>query len=329
MMNTTDTTVVAKAEHQHSTEFLIRRGIRATLNYTLLTLLSFFFLFPLIFMLVSAFKTNEDQITKDVAGLQAFVPYPLKIQPPVIRLDEMDVEIREEYTGLGLQNFFDVFRRMNFGRFMFNSVYISGVTVVLGLVVNSMAAYALARLKWKGRNLTLAIIVALLIIPFEAVAVPLMLLTTKLPWLDGTIGWHNSFRVQIVPFVADAFSIFLFYQFFIGLPKDLEEAAIVDGADRFRIYWQIIVPLSRPVFATVAILKFLQYWGSYLWPLMVIQLPEYRPLTVAMQEFFGQYPRLWGDTLAFASMITVPVLIVFALFQKWFVQSIASAGVKG
>lgn len=313
----------------HSTEYLARKGVRTTVNYVVMSIIAFFFLFPLIFMLVSAVKTNEDQITNDVAGLRAFIPYPLKFQPYVPELDQADVEVREQYTGIGLQNFFDVFGRMQFGRFLVNSIFISGSTVVLGLLVNSMAAYSLARLKWKGRNIVLAVIVALLIIPFEAVAVPLMLLTTKLPWFDGTIGWHNTYHVQIIPFIADAFSIFLFYQFFIGLPKDLEEAAIVDGADRLLIYWQIIIPLSRPVIATVAILKFLQYWGSYLWPLMVIQLPNYRPLTVAMQEFFGQYPRLWGDTLAFASMITIPVLIVFALFQKWFVQSVASSGVKG
>jgi multiple sugar transport system permease protein len=313
----------------HSTGFLIRRAIRSLLNHTVMILLAIFFMFPIVFMLVSSIKTDEDQITSDVAGIEAFVPYPVEFQPIVEDLDRQPVEVREEHAGLGLQNFHDVFQRMDFGRFMFNSIFISGVTVMLGLLVNSMAAYALSRLRWKGRALVLAIVVALIIIPFEAVAVPLMLFTTKLPWIDGTIGWHNTYHIQIIPFVADAMSIFLFYQFFIGLPKDLEEAAMVDGASRFRMYFQIIVPLSRPVFATVAILKFLQYWGSYLWPLMVVQIPEVRPLTVAMTEFFGQYPRLWGDTLAFTSMITIPVLLVFMLFQKWFVQSVASTGVKG
>ena len=134
--------------------------------------------------------------------------------------------------------------------------------------------------------------------------------------------------MQVIPFVADAFSIYLFYQFFVGMSKDLE-AAIVDGASRLRIYWDIILPNSKPVLATVAILKFMWLWGSYLWPLMVIRLPEYRPLTVAMQEFFGQFPRLWGDTLAFATMITLPVLVVFLSFQKWFIGSVATTGVKG
>jgi multiple sugar transport system permease protein len=264
-------------------------------------------MFPIVFMLVTSVKTNETQVLRDVSGLEAFVPY----------------------GELGLQNYQDVFDRAPFGRYMLNSVFIVGVMVILGLVFNSMAAYALARLRWRFRGLVLSVIIALIIIPFEAVAVPLLLLVNNLPWFGGESTWLDSYHVQIIPFIADAFSIFLFYQFFIGLPKDLEEAALVDGASRFRIYWNIIVPLSRPVFATVAILQFLFHWGDYLWPLMVTRGETYRPLMVGMQQFFGQYPRLWGDIMAFASMITVPVLIVFLLFQKWFVQSVATTGVKG
>jgi len=313
----------------HGLPYRFRKTAKAILNYTVMTLLACFFAFPLVFMMVSATKTNETQITSDVGGLRAFVPYPLRFVPPVDRLDDAPAEIRNAYTGLGPQNFFDVFRRMPFGRFLWNSILVTTTTVGLGLLVNSIAAYPLARLKWKGRNVVLAAIVALIIIPFEAVAIPLMLLTTRLPRPGGGIGWHDTYIVQIIPFVADAFSIYLFYQFFIGIPKDLDEAAIMDGASRLRIYWNIIVPNSRPVFATVAILKFLWVWGSYLWPLLVIRLPEYRPLTVAMQEFFGQYPRLWGDTLAFATMTTLPVLILFLAFQRWFIRSVAATGIKG
>ncbi|MGB9872659.1 MAG: carbohydrate ABC transporter permease [Anaerolineae bacterium] len=309
-------------------QYRFRKTAKTFLIYTLMILLACFFAFPLVFMGVSAIKTNETQITSDVGGWRAFVPYPLKILPPVSRLDDASAEIRDAYTGLGPQNFFDVFRRMPFGRFMLNSILVTTMTVGLGLLVNSMAAYPLARLRWKGRSTMLAAIVALIIIPFEAVAIPLMLLTTRLPRPGGGIGWHDSYIVQIIPFVADAFSIYLFYQFFIGLPKELDEAALIDGASRLRIFWHIIVPNSRPVFATVAILKFLWIWGSYLWPLMVIRLPEYRPLTVAMQEFFGQYPRLWGDTLAFATMTTLPVLVLFLAFQRWFIRSVAATGIR-
>ena len=291
----------------YSVGYRIRRGLRAGWTYLAMSLLAIFFLFPIVFMLVSSVKNNETQVLTDMSTLYAFVP-------------------RGE---LGIQNYADVFDQLDFGQLMFNSVLIVGATVVLGLMVNSLMAYALARLRFTGRNLLLAGVVALIIIPFESVAVPLLLLVNRFPWFGGATSWLDSYHVQIVPFVADAFSIFLFYQFFIGLPKDLEEAALVDGAGLFRIFWRVVLPLSRPVFATVAILQFLTHWGDFLWPLMVTRGPEVRPLMIGMQQFFGLDPKIWGDIMAFASMITIPVLIVFLLFQKWFVQSVASTGIKG
>lgn len=291
----------------HSTEYRARKGIRSALNYLVMSLLAFFFIFPIWFMLVSSIKVDELQITADMSGLEAFVPY----------------------GELGLENYNDVFSQLEFGRMMFNSTFIMIVTVLLGLLINSMIAYALARLNFTGRGVVLGVIVALIIVPFEAIAIPLLLLVNNLPWFGGATTWLDSYHVQIIPFIADAFSIFLFYQFFINIPKELEEAALVDGASKLRIYWSIILPLSRPIFATVAILQALANWNRFMWPLMVTRGVDYRPLTVGMQTFFGQDPRIWGDLMAFASMITIPVLIVFLLFQKWFVQSVASTGIKG
>ena len=282
---------------------LIRKG----LDYLFMSLLAVFFLFPIVFMLVASFKSDETQVMRDMSTLYAFVP-------------------RGE---LGLQNYRDVFEQTSFDRLMLNSVFIVGTMVMGGLMVNSLTAYALARLRFRGRGLLLGVIVALIIIPFEAVAVPLLLLVNRFPWFGGATTWLDSYHVQIIPFIADAFSIFLFYQFFINIPKDLEEAALVDGAGLLRIFWNIVVPLSRPVFATVAILQFLSHWGDFLWPLMVTRGIEYRPLTVGMQQYFGLDPKIWGDIMAFGAMITIPVLVVFLLFQKWFVQSVASTGIKG
>jgi multiple sugar transport system permease protein len=291
----------------HGIGYRLRKALRLALDYLLMGALAFFFLFPLVFMLVSSIKNREMRVTGDMSTLYAFIPR----------------------GDLGFQNYFDVFSQLNFGRLMFNSVFIVTTMVVLGLAINSLIAYALARLEFKGREAILSIIVALIIVPFQAVAVPLLLLVNNLPWFDGSTTWLDTYHVQIIPFIADAFSIFLFYQFFIGLPKDLEEAALVDGASRLRIFWSIVLPLSRPVFATVAILQFLTHWGDFLWPLMVTRGERVRPLTIGMQSFFGQDPRLWGDLMAFAAMITVPVLIVFLMFQKWFVQSVATSGIKG
>jgi len=291
----------------HGTGYRIRKGFRSALKYLVMTLLAFFFIFPIWFMLVSSIKTDELQITADMSKLSAFIPY----------------------GELGLGNYYEVFEQMEFGRMMFNSTFMLLVTVLLGLLVNSLIAYALARLNYTGRGVVLGVILALLIVPFEAIAIPLLLLVNILPWFGGATSWLDSYHVQIIPFIADAFSIFLFYQFFINIPKELEEAALVDGASKFRIYWSIILPLSKPIFATVAILQALANWNRFMWPLMVTRGVDYRPLTVGMQTFFGQDPRIWGDLLAFASMITIPVLIIFLIFQKWFVQSVASTGIKG
>jgi multiple sugar transport system permease protein len=294
-------------ESPYSFEYRLRKFIRLALNYLLMSVIGFFFLFPIIFMLISSIKNSEMQVTTDMSTLYAFLPR----------------------GDLGFQNYRDVFQQTNFGQLMFNSVFIVGTMVALGLIVNSLIAYALARLEYKGRETILAIIVALIIIPFQSVAVPLLLLVNNLPWFDGSTTWLDTYHVQIIPFIADAFSIYLFHQFFLGIPKELEEAALVDGASRLRIFWNIVLPLSKPVFATVAILQFLTHWGDFLWPLMVTRGGDVRPLTIGMQAFFGQDPRLWGDIMAFASMITVPVLIVFLIFQKWFVQSVATSGIKG
>ena len=280
--------------------FKFRKKLSMILSYSLLIVVALFFLFPIVFMFVSSIKNNETQIIRDMSSISAFIPY----------------------GDLGLKNYFDVFRQMPFARFMFNSVFIVGSTVLTGLVLNSMIAYALARLRFKGRGFILSFIIALIIIPTEVVVIPLLLMVNR-------IGWLDSYQVQIVPFIVDAFSIFLFYQFFVGLPKSLDEAAKIDGANPFQVYWKIIVPLSKPVFATVAILQFLFRWGDFLWPLMVTRGYEYRPLPVAIQQFFSQDPKVWGDIFAFASMVTIPSLIIFLLFQKWFIRSVASSGIKG
>jgi len=280
--------------------YRINRLRQYIFNYILLIVLAFFFLFPLVFMIVASFKNNEMQIIRDMGNIGAFIPY----------------------GDLGLKNYTDVFRQMPFWRFMFNSVFIVTATVFAGLFINSMIAYALSRLKFRGQRIILSFIIALIIIPAESVVIPLLLIVNRFGWLD-------TYHVQIIPFIADPFSIFLFYQFFTGLPRALDEAALIDGAGPLQVYWKVIIPLSKPVFATVAILQFLFRWGEFLWPLMVTRGYEHRPLTVAIQQFFSQDPKVWGDIFAFAAMVTIPALILFLLFQKWFIHSVASTGIKG
>lgn len=282
------------------------RRARLTL-YAVHGLLAAFFLLPLVFMFVSAFKTDEAQLLRDMNSLAAFAPV----------------------GELGLGNFAEVMRNTPFVSAFVNSLLVVGVTVVLGILVNSMLAYALARLRFAGRNLLLAVVIALIIVPFEAIAVPLLLLVNELPWFAGPRGWLDSYHVQVIPFIGHAFSVYLFYQFFIAMPKDLEEAALMDGASRWRIYWSIVMPLSKPVIATVAVLQFLARWGDLLWPVMVVRGDTFATLPLAMQTFFGQFPRQWGQVMAFAAMATLPTLAVFLVFQRWFVKSAISSAIKG
>ncbi len=283
----------------------VRRHLILVIDYSIMIGLAMFFLFPIVFMVVSSFKP-EKVIFDDLKTITwAFIPH--------------------EVT---FENFTSVFRRVPFGRFMFNSTFIVLATVSAGLVVNSMIAFALARLRWKGKTVVLSLVIALSIVPLDAIVVPLLVLVNEFPWIDGSIGWLDTLHVQIIPFIADAFSIFLFYQFFIGIPRDFDEAATIDGGSPFAVYRRIVVPLSRPVFATVAILQALFLWSSYLWPLLATRGEASRPLTVGITSFYGQDVK-WAQILAFASMITIPVLILFLLFQKWFVQSVAATGLKG
>ncbi|MFQ5940037.1 MAG: carbohydrate ABC transporter permease [Alphaproteobacteria bacterium] len=268
----------------------------AAMGFTALLLLA-----PLIVMLSTSFKPNEFRIMADFGSLAAFWPG----EP-------------------GLDNYIQVLTDPNspFLRFMLNTVLIVASIVVLGIFVNSMTAFALARLVFPARGLLVAVTVALIIIPVESLAIPMLLMVNR-------VGWVDSYHVQIVPFIAHPFSIFLFYQFFSQLPKDLDDAARVDGASPFQIYWRVIMPLSLPVIATVAILQSLEYWNSFLWPLMVTRGTEFRPLSVAMAQFFGRDPKVWGDIMAFSVMTSLPILIAYFAFQRWFIQSVVGSAIKG
>lgn len=283
-------------------------GWRGTLLIIIKIVLSLIFGLPLVFMIVSSFKPDV-QIFADLGGFQAFLPV----------------------GELTLDNFTGVFERVPLGQFMFNSILISVITVAVGIVINSLAAFALARMRMPGAKWLLGAILATLIVPFEVMALPMLWWVNQLPYFDGTEivqGMLNTYTVQIVPFLANAFSIFLFYQFFSSIPKELDEAALMDGAGWFRIYRTIVMPLAGPAIATAAILTFLPAWNQYLWPLMVTQSEEIRPVMVGI-GYFKQFNVAWGQIMAYSTIITVPVLALFIAFQRAFVNSIASSGVKG
>ena len=286
------------------------------LQYGLAIFFMLLFCLPLLFMISSSLK-DPQAIFADVKSWKAFFPVG-------------DINF-DQYVG--------VFERLPMAQFVFNSLFVSGVVVIAGLFVNSLAAFAIARLRFRGQNTLLVFLIATLVIPFETIAMPLLVLVNSLPrlsWEDGsveiTIGWLNTYLVQIMPFIAGGFSIFLFVQYFKTLPKELDEAAIIDGASYFSIYWRIIVPLAGPAFATSAILSFLAIWNAYLWPVMVVQTESLRPVQVGLDYFWASTSEegtQWGQIMAYSTLITLPILIIFVIFQRAFVASVASSGVKG
>jgi multiple sugar transport system permease protein len=268
------------------------------LVYAGLLLLGLLFISPIVFMLAGSLKPDA-RVLLEAGEWRAFWP-----------------------AEMSLQNYRDVFTRVDFARFLWNSVFINGAIVGLGLLVNALAGYAFARLAWRGRDLMLSLVLAVMIIPIEAIAVPLF-------YLVSLFGWRDTYLVQILPFIANAFSIYLFYTYFIGMPRELEEAARIDGAGVLRTFFSIILPNAKAVFASVAILTFLTQWGAFLWPLMVTSSESVRPLPLAIATFHGLPPLQWGDIFAFGMMMVLPVLLIFLLFQPWFVRGVAASGVKG
>lgn len=268
-------------------------------DYTVMSVAAILMFAPIYYLVIGSLKPS-DQVLNGFAG---FLPVNLSFDNYIAMFNALG----SDATGY-------------FWRFFLNSFVISFVIVVAGLVVNSMAGYAFARLNWVGRDKVFILIIVLIIVPFESIAIPLL-------WLLS--GQRDMLIVQIIPFIANAFSVFLFYTFFLNIPKSLEEAARLDGLGSWGVFSRIVVPISKPAFATVAILTFLSSWGQFLWPLLMTSDPTVRPLPLEMSVFSAQQPPDWGQVFAFGTLLVLPILIVFLIFQRYFVQSVAGSAVKG
>ncbi|MER6125427.1 carbohydrate ABC transporter permease [Streptomyces sp. NPDC001795] len=276
-----------------------RAPLRRFADYAVLGVLAFVFVLPVLYLFLGSFKPSDEVLN----GLSGFLPTHLTLDNYTHVLSSLD----SDSTGY-------------FRRFMGVSLLVAFVVVTGGLFVNSMAAYGLSRLKWRGREAVFTLVLLLMLVPFESVAVPLFYLFND---------QRNTLYIQAIPFIANAFSVYQFHTFFRKIPPSIEEAARLDGAGPWRTFFAIIVPMSKPVFASVAILTFLTQWGSFLWPVLMVSDPSVRPLPLEMSVFQGQQPPDWGQILAFGVLLVLPVLVVFAFFQRWFVQGVASSAVKG
>ncbi|ULJ72630.1 carbohydrate ABC transporter permease [Rhizobium gallicum] len=257
---------------------------------------------PLFMLVIASLKDDRFQILADMGSFRAFW-----VSNPTL----------SNYAEVG-----NLSGELAFGRYLLNSLIILASTVSAGLIVNSMAGFVLAWGSLRGRAFILSLVIALYVIPQESIIMPLVIMVSR-------AGMTDTFAVQIVPWIASPLYIYLFYQFFAQLPKELVEAAQVDGASVFRIYRSIFLPLSLPALATVSILMGIETWNQYLWPILVTQTDYARPIAVAIATFFGQDSIYWDRAMAASVLMMIPILALYLVFQRWFVSSFVGSAVKG
>ena len=221
-----------------------------------------------------------------------------------------------------LDNFTKVWQTNPFDRYLLNSTFVSSLTVGLNLLFCSLAAYPLARLTFPGRNLLFSLIVTTILIPFQIVMIPLYILMVQL-------GLRNTYLGVIFPSLASAFGIFLLRQAFQGVPKELEEAARMDGCSEWEIWWCIMLPAIRPALVTLAIFTFIGSWSDFLWPLIILDQPEMFTIPLGVQRLAGTFSLDWRLIAAGSVISIVPILVVFLVLQRYVISTEAGSGLKG
>ncbi|MGN6125643.1 MAG: carbohydrate ABC transporter permease [Humibacter sp.] len=224
-------------------------------------------------------------------------------------------------TSVTLHGYLGIWQQLPFLRLMLNSFVFAGVTTALTVLFDSMCAYALARMRFVGRNVCFVLVIATLMVPFQVTLIPVFIQLFHL-------GWLNTYQGLIIPRATSAFGIFLFRQFFMSIPSDLDEAARIDGAGHWRIYWRVILPLAKPAIATVAILNFTSLWNDLLWPLVVTSSNDMLTLPAGLTLFGGQHVTDHAVLLAGATISLLPIAIGFFFAQKYFVAGVATTGLK-
>ena len=266
-----------------------------TVIYLLLIGAALWAIVPVLWMVLSSFKTIEDMFG-----------YPMKFLP--------DPFYFKAYP--------DAWAQRDFTRYFLNSLFIAGVITVGNIFICSMAGVALAKYRFKGRNFFFIAILSTLMLPIEVTMVQLFLVIKEFHWQNTMLG-------IIIPFLADPFGIFLMRQYILDVPDELIEAARIDGMHEVGIYFQIIMPLIRPAIMAMSIFIFRESWNLYIWPLIIITSEKLRPLTVGLALFMSNYGTDWNQLLAIATLAMLPMIIIFLLLQKYFVQGIVLSGLKG
>lgn len=272
--------------------------LAALSKHVLLICFSFLMAFPFLWMAVSAIKT-KDEIWK----------FPPTLWPDIPQW----------------QNFLDAWQAAPFGLYLFNSAFTALIIVLIQIVNSAMMSYAFTQIKFKGNHLLFALVIGTYMLPAAATYVPSYIILSKLQML-------NSYQGLILSNAVSVFGIFLVRQAFLQVPKEVIEAAKMDGAGHWRILWQILFPLSKASFITFALISFVQMYNNYLWPSLIIKDEKYSLITMGLRQFFiteGAYGMQWPLIMAASTFAVLPLLILFIIAQRWFVKGISDSGVKG
>jgi multiple sugar transport system permease protein len=272
-----------------------QKAILKTISYIGLTICATLTLIPFIWMVLTALKPGNEVFTN----------------PPTII-----------GSKLAWGNFAEAWNFFPFDRFFLNTVYVSAAITILELLTASLAAYAFARLRFPGRDKLFLLYLGTLMIPGQVTIVPQFILINY-------FGWIDTYQALILPNAFTAFGTFLLRQFFLTIPYELEEAARMDGCSRFGTFFRIILPLSKPALATLAVFSFVSQWNSFMWPLIITNTDEMKTLSVGLRMFQGVYSTEWHFMMAASSIAVVPTLILFAFLQRYLVEGITLSGLGG
>lgn len=272
-----------------------KSSVRLVLLYALLLLAAAWALIPIIWMVLSSFKTMDDMFRVPMEWLPN--PWYFKAYP-------------------------DAWAQRDFARYFLNSAFISVSVTVGNILFCSMAGYALAKFRFVGRQFFFILILSTLMLPLEVTMVPLFLIIKE-------FNWQNTYFGIIIPFLADAFGVFLMRQYILGIPDELIEAARIDGMHEIGIFFRIIMPLSKPAVIALAIFTFREAWDMYIWPLIIITKEQLRPITVGVALFMSNYGTFWNQLLAVATIAMLPMVILFLILQRHFIRGIVLSGIKG
>jgi len=264
------------------------------ITYIIFILITLIFLFPIVWIILCSFKGSSE----------------LFKWPPTV--------LPQNFTII---NYTTAFSKGNFALFFYNSAFVAVAATIITVIINTMAGFALAKYKFKGDSFLLISFISTLMIPLEVIMIPIFSVIKF-------FGFYNNFLGLIIPSAATPTGLFIMRQYLLSVPDELMQAARIDGASEWRIFWELIVPIAKPAMSVLAIFSFMWRWNDYLWPLIVISDPKKYTVQLAISNFMGQFNVDWNSLLAMSVVAMIPVLIIFLIFQKQFVQGMATSGMK-